>query len=99
MLIVPVSATPSQSLSALLAGQNCQINVYQKTTGLYLDLAINNAPIKSGMLCLDRVLLIRHPYLGFIGDLAFFDMQGTSDPTYEGLGGRYRFTYIEASDQ
>lgn len=98
MLIVPVSAAPSQSLSALLAGQNCQINVYQKTTGLYLDLAINNVPIKSGVVARDRVWLIRHPYLGFVGDLMFADTQGTSDPTYDGLGTRYLLVYLEASD-
>lgn len=98
MLIVPVSASPSQKLSALLGGQNCQINVYQKTTGLYLDLAINNVPIKSGVVCRDRVRLIRHPYLGFVGDLMFADTQGTSDPAYAGLGTRYLLVYLEASD-
>lgn len=98
MLVIPLAATPSQKLNALLAGQNCQIKVYQKTTGLYLDLAINDASIKSGILCLDRVLLIRHAYLGFIGDLTFFDTQGTDDPSYDGLGARYQLVYVEASD-
>lgn len=98
MLVIPLAATPSQKLNALLASQNCQIKVYQKTTGLYLDLSINDAPVKSGILCLDRVLLIRHAYLGFVGDLCFFDTQGTSDPTYDGLGARYQLVYLEASD-
>lgn len=98
MLIVPLAAKPSQTLSILLAGQNCQIAVYQKTTGLYLDLSMNNAAVKTGIVCRDRVKLIRHAYLGFTGDLAFFDTQGTSDPSYDGLGARYDLVYLEASD-
>ena len=98
MLVIPVAAKPSQKLSVLLAGQNCQINVYQKTTGLYLDLAINNVPVKSGIVCRDRVRLIRHPYLGFIGDLMFADTQGTSDPSSDGLGSRFLLVYLEAAD-
>lgn len=98
MIIVPLNATPSQKLSVLLAGQNCQIAVYQKTTGVYLDLLINNAAVKTGIVCRDRVKLIRHAYLGFVGDLAFFDTQGVNDPTYDGLGARYQLVYLEASD-
>ncbi|MDN7913675.1 hypothetical protein QZM77_25835 [Burkholderia cepacia] len=89
---------PSQKMSVMLAGQNCQISVYQKTTGMYLDLAINNAAIKSGIACRDRVRLIRYPYLGFVGDLTFFDTQGVTDPAYAGLGARYQLVYLEASD-
>ncbi|TAM15973.1 MAG: hypothetical protein EPN65_16800 [Pandoraea sp.] len=98
MQVIPLAAVPSQVLSVLLAGQNCQIKVYQKTTGLYLDFSMNDAPVKSGILCLDRVLLIRHAYLGFVGDLAFFDTQGVSDPAYTGLGARWQLVYLEASD-
>ena len=98
MLILPITARPAQKFSVLLAGQNCQISVYQKTTGLYLDLSINNAPIKSGIVCRDRVLLIRHAYLGFIGDLTFFDTQGVDDPEYSGLGARWQLVYLEAGD-
>ena len=98
MLILPITAQPAQNFSVLLAGQNCQISVYQKTTGLYLDLSVNNAPIKSGIICRDRVLLIRYPYLCFVGDLTFFDTQGVDDPEYAGLGARWQLVYLEAGD-
>ncbi|CAG9259677.1 hypothetical protein WT27_23625 [Burkholderia territorii] len=98
MLILPITAKPAQNFSVLLAGQNCQISVYQKTTGMYLDLSVNNAPIKSGIACRDRVLLIRHAYLGFVGDLTFFDTQGVADPEYTGLGTRWQLVYLEAGD-
>lgn len=98
MKIVPLSATPSQTLSVLLGGQNCQINVYQKTTGLYVDLSVNNTPLVQGAIARNAVKIVRHPYVGFIGDLAFLDTQGTSDPVSTGLGARYQFVYLEASD-
>ena len=98
MLQIPISAVPSQSLSVQLAGQQCQISVYQKSTGVFMDLSANGVPIVSAMLCLDRVKLVRHPYLEFIGDLAFVDTQGAQDPDYTGFGARYLLIYLEASD-
>lgn len=98
MLQISLSAVPSQSLSVQLAGQQCQIDVYQKSTGVFLDLSVNNAPIVTAMLCLDRVTLVRHRHLGFIGDLAFVDTQGAADPDYTGFGARYLLIYLEASE-
>jgi hypothetical protein len=98
MRAIPLQAVPSQSLSALLAGQNCQINVYQKSTGMYLDLLINNAPVLTAVMCRDRVRLIRQTYHGFVGDLAFVDTQGKGDPEYAGLGLRYLLVYLEPVD-
>jgi hypothetical protein len=98
MKTIPISATPSQKLSSVLGGQNCQLKVYQKTTGLYVDVYVNNAPIVQGAIARDRVRIVRHAYLGFVGDLAFVDTQGTSDPISTGLGSRYSLIYLEASD-
>jgi hypothetical protein len=98
MLVIPLSATPSQSLNVLLASQNCQISVYEKSTGVFLDLYVNNAPVMTAVLCRDRVKLVRESYLGFAGDLCFFDTQGTSDPTNSGFGSRYQLVYLETTD-
>jgi hypothetical protein len=98
MRTIPLQAVPSQSLSVLLAGQNCQINVYQKSTGMYLDLSINNAPVLTAVMCRDRVRLIRQTYHGFVGDLVFVDTQGRSDPSYSSLGSRFALVYLEAGD-
>ena len=98
MLQIPISAVPSQSLSVQLAGQQCQINVYQKSTGVFLDLAVNDAPIITTMLCPDRVKLVRYQHLGFVGDLAFVDTLGAHGPEYTGFGSRYVLVYLEASD-
>lgn len=93
MLIIPLIAVASQRLSVLLARQNCQIAVYQKPLGLYLDLSINNAPIIQCNICKDRVPMAAHPYLGFIGSLRFVDTLGLQDPEYSTLGSRYLLVY------
>lgn len=97
-LIIPVQAVPSQTLAVTLAGQGCQIELYQKTTGLYCNLYINNVLIIGGVICENLNRIVRSLYLGFIGDLCFLDNQGSTDPVYTGLGTRYSFIYLEASD-
>ncbi len=98
MLLIPLSPTPSQTLNVTLAGQACTINVYQKFYGLFCSIFVNQTPIIQGVLCLNRNYIVRSTYLGFIGDLGFIDTQGTSDPSYTGLGDRFALLYLEASD-
>lgn len=98
MQIIPTQAVPSQTLTATLAGQSCKINVYAKSTGLFLDIYVNDALIIGGVICLNGVKIVRDTYLGFIGDLAFFDTQGTDDPVSTGLGSRYELIYLEVAD-
>lgn len=98
MMTIAVLAVPAQTLNVTLAGQICKIDVYQKTTGLYMDLHVLGQPVVLCMLCRDRIELVRHAYLGFIGSLVFCDTQGVSDPSYDGLGTRFVFSYLEASD-
>ena len=112
MLVIPVQAVPSQTFSVTLAGQSCQINVYQKTWytvgpdegqflphyAVYLDLYLNNALLIGGVICRNGVRIVRDAYFGFVGDLAFFDTQGSDDPVASGLGARFQLLYLEAAD-
>lgn len=98
MLVVPLIAVSAQRLSIVLAGQACDLAVYQKSTGLYLDLAVSNVPLLYGVQCLNGTRLVLDAYHGFIGDFAFYDMQGNSDPVSTGLGDRYILAYLELSD-
>jgi len=95
---IPLQSVPNQSLSITLAGQNCRINIYQRSTGLYCDLYVDNTLIIGGVICQNLNRIVRDAYLGFIGDLGFFDAQGINDPDYTGLGSRYLLIYLEASD-
>ncbi|MFJ3048517.1 phage baseplate plug protein [Herbaspirillum chlorophenolicum] len=98
MKTIPLSAVASQTVNVLLGGQNCTIKVFQKSTGLFVDVSVNNVPVVQGVIALNRNLIVRYPYRGFIGDLAFIDTQGAEDPIYTGFGGRFVFMYLEASD-
>jgi hypothetical protein len=91
---IPMNALPSQRLNAQLGNQPCTIDIYQKLTGLYLDLKVNDAAIVTGALCLEGNFLVRDAYLGFVGDLMMVDTQGTQDPDYTGLGGRFSLLWV-----
>lgn len=98
MLQIPLQAVPAQILKTQLAGQPCTIKVYQKSTGLFLDLYVNDALLIGGVICQDANRIVRSEYKGFIGDLAFFDTQGSEDPYYVGLGARWVLCYLEVGE-
>lgn len=105
MLIIPIADVPSQTLSVQLAGQNCKINLYTKTTGFYCDLYLNGSLLIGGVICQNLNRIVRDSYFGFTGDLCFLDTQGSftlpsngDDPSTPGLGTRFLFCYMEASD-
>lgn len=93
-LVIPLISTPSQTLACTLAGQSCQIAVYQKSTGVFLDLVLVSTPIITAALCRDRVSIVREVYLGFVGSLVFIDTQGADDPDYTGFGTRFQLVYL-----
>ncbi len=93
MQIIPLTAVASQQLSASLGGQSCAIALYQKSTGLFFDLTVEGVPLVTAMLCMNGVGLVQQPYLGFVGQLAFIDTQGSNDPDYTALGTRFVLTY------
>jgi hypothetical protein len=94
MQTIPLAAVPSQTLTTMLNGQNCQITLTTRRTGLFMDLSVNNIPVAVGNLCEDRNQMVIKAYLGFIGCFIFSDLQGASDPVYTGLGTRYILSYL-----
>lgn len=98
MTYIPLQPVPNQAVSVQLGEQNCQVNVYYKAGFTYLDLYVDNALIIGGVMCRDRVRIVRSAYLGFIGDLAFIDSQGGDDPVYTGFAGRFSLAYLGAGE-
>lgn len=103
MQLIPLQPIASQAFQITLAGQACNIAVYAKTDpdseqNVYLDLQSNNVSLLSCKICQNRTLLVRYAYLGFIGDLAFVDMQGNSDPQWSELGSRWQLVYLSPGD-
>lgn len=98
MLIIPTDPVQSRTFSIQLADQSCFIKLYQKSTGMFFDLSVAGVPKVQGKIIRNRVKLVRQPYLGFSGDIAFMDTVGNDDPDYTGLGSRFLMMYLEASD-
>lgn len=90
---IPLTAVPSQIVAVQLGAQGCRITVRQRRTGLFVDLYVNDVLIVGGMKAENLVRMVRDAYLGFTGDLFFADTQGTDDPDYTGLGGRFVFCW------
>lgn len=101
--VIPLQAVPNQTLTVPLAGQTVDLNLYTRADGLFMDVLLNGTPIVLNVICQNENRIIRDLYLGFPGDLAFYDTQTTvdgvgGDPDYTGLSGRYQLIYIEASE-
>ncbi len=74
------------------------LNVYQFAYGLFVDVYLGPTLVIGGVICENRNRIVRSAYLGFVGDLAFVDSQGSEDPVYTGLGGRWQLVYLEEAD-
>lgn len=94
--VVPSQAVPNQTTQIVLNNQVCQIELFQSPDALFINLYVNDNPIIEGGICQDRNLIVRDLYLGFDGDFVFVDTQGSSDPSYTGLGSRYFLLYLSA---
>lgn len=98
MLIVPLQPVPSQVLGVQLNAQNCNLAIYQKAYGLFMDVSVDETLIIGGVICQNLNRIVRSLYLGFEGDFVFIDSQGNADPFYTGLGARFSLAYLEPSD-
>jgi hypothetical protein len=98
MKIVPLQAVANQTLTIQLDNQNTQLNIRQTDFGMFMDVLVNNNSIIMGVLCQNMNRIVRDLYLGFSGDLLFFDNQGDTDPYYTGLGDRYVLLYVSSDE-
>ncbi len=96
---VPLQPVPNQTVQIVLAGQNCQITVFQSPDALFMDLFVNDAPVKQGVICQNQNKIVRDLYFGFDGDFEFVDQSGAGeDPSYEGLGSQFLLVYLTAAE-
>jgi hypothetical protein len=98
MQTVPLQPVPSQSTKIVLGGQNCQILIYQKPQGCFVDINADGVDIVVGIIARDAVPLVCREYTGFVGNLLFIDTQGSDDPSYESLGARWSLVYLTADE-
>jgi hypothetical protein len=111
MNTIPLTAVPSQLVSASLSGQSVSLSIYQlgfpPVAELYCDVVSNGAPIVNCRKCraysgstseAPPFMLLDARYWGFSGDFLFIDTQGDEDPQYSGLGSRWQLLYYDESD-
>ncbi|MBF0858159.1 hypothetical protein HKD24_02895 [Gluconobacter sp. LMG 31484] len=95
---IPLAATASQTLNVILNQQLVRLDVYQRSTGLYMNVWINDAQVVAGAICQNLNPVVHADYLGLGGDFMFVDTQGSDDPAYDGLGARYVLTFVETGN-
>lgn len=95
---IPLQAVPSQMTKVVLGAQNCQILIYQKPQGVFLDINVDGSDIVTAVIARDAVPLVCRDYLGFSGNLIFIDTQGKDDPNFEGFGTRFSLVYLTAEE-
>jgi hypothetical protein len=98
MEVIPTQPVANQTLTVQLNNQNTQLNIRQTDFGMFMDVAVNNAPIVTNVICQNLNRIVRDLYLGFSGDLEFLDNKGDSDPYYAGLGSRFSLLYIAPTE-
>ena len=98
MQLIPIKPVANQTFIVSLDGQTCQINIYQKSTGIFVDVYVDNDLVIAGVLARNLCRIVIGKYLGLSGDLVFIDNQGGSDPYYTGLGDRFVLAYLSASE-
>jgi hypothetical protein len=92
-VVIPLSATPNQTITAILDGAAAQITLTTTDYGLFADVLYDGVSVALGRLCLDRTDINPNRYLGLPQLLAFADLQGITDPVYTGFGSRYLLLY------
>jgi len=98
MVVIPIVDSVAQVLAVQLGSQTCTLNLYQKNTGFFCDLYVNDTLIVGGVICRNLNRIVRSLYLGFSGDLLFNDTQGDDDPFSPGLGTRFVLFYLDPTD-
>lgn len=88
----------AQEVSITLDGQAMTLRIVQRSTGLFMDVGIDNRWIAQGILCLNCNKIIRYPYLKIRGELFFADTKGSLDPYYDELGSRFKLFYATAEE-
>ena len=94
MLFLPVKNIPNQRFSAVLDNQNCTLEIFQRFDRLYLNLFVDDTAVVLGVICHNNLGITAVDTLAFRGMLYFTDVQGNSDPQYEGLGTRYCLVFV-----
>ena len=66
---------------------------YAPITAIFIELYVNDALVVGAVLARNAVGIVQNTYLGFVGEIAIEDTQGSLDPVWQELGSRFVLTY------
>lgn len=97
--IVPVQPVANQTFQVLLDGQQTTIDLSAVYDNVFVDVSVNGSLVVAGVIAEQANVIVRDAYLGFSGDLVFYDTQpdpvnGAEDPQFGGLGTRWILAYL-----
>lgn len=98
--IVPLQATPNQSVAVTLSGQALviTINTFEDTDSRqYFSLSLNGTTICQSVLMVNAHAIVQAAYTGLVGDFAVLDTQGDAPPTWDGWGTRWLLVFNDAA--
>ena len=98
MVEIPLQQIPAQITKVVLSNQNCQLFIYAKQQGVFVDVAVDDTDIVNCVIARNMVPLVCREYTGFAGNLIFVDNQESSDPLYTGFGDRFSLIYVTAEE-
>lgn len=95
MEIIPLEAVNNQKFSIVLGGQNCDITVYERNERVFVDLSVDGAVVRQGMLAVAGNILPRNTS-AFFGALMFVDILDGYEvfPRYAEFDRRWQFVWL-----
>lgn len=95
MNIINIASIDNQYFSSQLGDDYYQFRLQDKgTAGVFLDVYRQEIPLIMGVLCLDRVRIVRSAYKRFPGDLMFFDKDGFDNPQFTYFNTRFFLAHL-----
>lgn len=90
---IPLTATPWQTVSAVVNGQNYRVEVRQMGAHLFTSLMVDGEQVTQSVQARSGQTII--PWAQTVADTALYwkDTQGNEPPQYEGLGSRWILCY------
>ena len=95
---VPLTQDPNQTIRVILGNQQVVIGITSTGNGVFVSVNSNGVDIINSVLALNQMALMVNYYMGFVGQLMFYDTQGESDPTWDGFGTRYLLVYMDTDN-
>ncbi len=99
MQMIPTRPVRAQAFGVILSDQQVVLTLRQLAGGLFINVEVNNVEIVGLVVCQDLNRIVRDAYLGFVGDLMFYDASGgRANPYYAELGSRFQLLYLNSDE-